>query len=147
VAPDHQRIKSVTKVYDKIAANPRFHFYGFVEFGNHIRLEDLKRHYHQIVFATGAQTDKRMNIPGEDLKGSHAATEFVAWYNGHPDYRDLRFDLSQERVAVIGVGNVAIDVARPRVKYTTVPDIFAALGREHQSVSGSENERAERQNI
>lgn len=112
VAPDHQRIKSVTKVYDRIAMNPRFRFYGFVEFGNHIHLEDLKRHYHQIVFATGAQTDKRLNIPGEDLKGSHAATEFVAWYNGHPDYRDLRFDLSQERVAVIGVGNVALDVAR-----------------------------------
>ncbi len=112
VAPDHLKIKSVTKVYDKIAANPRFRFYGFVEFGKHIQLEDLKRHYHQIIFATGAQTDKRMNIPGEDLQGSHAATEFVAWYNGHPDYRHLQFDLSEERVAVIGVGNVAIDVAR-----------------------------------
>lgn len=112
VAPDHQKIKSVSRVYDKIAAHPKFRFFGCVEFGNHIVLDDLKNHYHQIIFATGAQTDKRMNIPGEDLKGSHPATEFVAWYNGHPDFRDCEFDLSQERVAVIGVGNVAIDVAR-----------------------------------
>ncbi|HEX3033589.1 MAG TPA: FAD-dependent oxidoreductase [Thermodesulfobacteriota bacterium] len=112
VAPDHQKIKSVTRVYDKIALNPKFRFYGYVEFGKHINLDDLKKHYHQIVFATGAQTDRRMNIPGEDFKGSHAATEFVAWYNGHPDYRDFEFDLSQESAAVVGVGNVAIDVAR-----------------------------------
>ncbi|MBM4423682.1 MAG: NADP oxidoreductase [Chloroflexi bacterium] len=112
VAPDHPKIKSVTKVYDKMAANPRFRFFGNVEFGKHVTLADLKQHYHQILYATGAQTDRRMGIPGEDLKGSHPATEFVAWYNGHPDYRDLQFDLSQERVAVVGVGNVAIDVAR-----------------------------------
>src|SRR5262249_23712190 len=73
---------------------------------------DLRRHYHQIVYTTGAQTDRRMGIPGEDLEGSHPATEFVAWYNGHPDYRDGQFDLSQERAVVVGVGNVAIDVAR-----------------------------------
>jgi ferredoxin/flavodoxin---NADP+ reductase len=112
VAPDHQKIKSVTKVYDGIASNPRFRFYGNVEYGQHIKLIDLKDHYHQILFATGAQTDRRMGIPGEDLDGSHPATEFVAWYNGHPDYRDRKFDLSHERVAVVGVGNVAIDVAR-----------------------------------
>ncbi len=112
VAPDHQKIKSVTKVYDGIASNPRFRFYGNVEYGQHIKLIDLKEHYHQILFATGAQTDRRMGIPGEDLDGSHPATEFVAWYNGHPDYRDRIFDLSHERVAVVGVGNVAIDVAR-----------------------------------
>ena len=112
VAPDHQKIKSVTKVYDKIASHPRFRFFGLVEFGKHVTLEDLKRHYHVIVFATGAQTDRRLGIPGEDLEGSHTATEFVAWYNGHPDYRHLEFDLTQERVAIIGVGNVAIDVAR-----------------------------------
>ncbi|MBI5651812.1 MAG: FAD-dependent oxidoreductase [Chloroflexi bacterium] len=112
VAPDHAKIKSVTKVYEKIAANPRFRFFGNVEFGSHIALADFRAHYHQILYATGAQTDRRMNIPGEDLRGSHPATEFVAWYNGHPDYRDCHFDLSQERVAVIGVGNVAIDVAR-----------------------------------
>src|SRR5574341_970775 len=112
VAPDHQKIKTVTKVFDKIAANPRFRFYGNVEYGKHITLSDLKAHYHQILFATGAQTDRHMGIPGENLRGSHPATEFVAWYNGHPDYRDCQFDLSQERVAVVGVGNVAIDVAR-----------------------------------
>jgi ferredoxin--NADP+ reductase len=72
----------------------------------------LRRHYHQICYSTGAQTDRRMGIPGEDLQRSHPATEFVGWYNGHPDFRDCQFDISQERVAVVGVGNVAIDVAR-----------------------------------
>jgi ferredoxin--NADP+ reductase len=112
VAPDHQKIKSVTKVYDKIAADPRFRFYGNVEFGRDLRRADLVAHYHQIVYATGAQTDRRMGIPGEDLPGSHAATEFVGWYNAHPDYRDLHFDLTQTHAAVIGNGNVAMDVAR-----------------------------------
>ena len=112
VAPDHQKIKSVTKAYDRTAADPHFRFYGNVEFGADINLEDLKQYYHQVLFATGAQTDRTMNIPGEDLKGSHPATEFVAWYNGHPDFRHLEFDLTQERVAVVGVGNVAMDVAR-----------------------------------
>jgi ferredoxin--NADP+ reductase len=112
VAPDHQKIKTVTKAYDQIATDPRFRFYGNVEFGRHVTLADLREHYHQIVYATGAQTDRRMGLPGEDLRNSHAATEFVAWYNGHPDYRHLQFDLSQERAAVVGVGNVAIDVAR-----------------------------------
>jgi ferredoxin--NADP+ reductase len=112
VAPDHDKIKSVTKVYDRIAANPNFRFYGNVEFGKDITQADLAAHYHQIIYATGAQTDKRMDIPGEDLPGSHAATEFVGWYNGHPDYHDLSFDLSQERAVVIGNGNVAMDVIR-----------------------------------
>jgi ferredoxin--NADP+ reductase len=112
VAPDHPKIKNVTKAFDKIAAKPNVHFYGYVEYGKDIGLEDLKKHYHQIVFTTGAQTDRSLNIPGIDLNGSHAATEFVAWYNGHPDYRNYQFDLSQERAAVIGVGNVAADVAR-----------------------------------
>lgn len=112
VAPDHQKIKTVTKVYDKIAANPKFNFYGLIEYGNHITLDDLKQHYHQILFATGAQTDRRMNIPGEDLGRSHTATEFVAWYNGHPEFADLEFDLSVEKIAIIGMGNVAVDVAR-----------------------------------
>ncbi len=112
VAPDHQKIKSVTKVFDRTAANPRFHFFGNVEFGRDVELDDLRAHYHQIVFTTGAQTDRSLGIPGEDLSGSHAATEFVAWYNGHPDFVDRRFDLSQERVAIVGVGNVAMDVAR-----------------------------------
>ena len=112
VAPDHQKIKFVTNAFDKVAANPRFRFYGGVEFGKDVTLADLKAHYHQIVYCTGAQTDRRMGIPGEDLSGSHPATEFVAWYNGHPDYRDCTFDLTQERVAVVGVGNVAVDVVR-----------------------------------
>jgi ferredoxin/flavodoxin---NADP+ reductase len=112
VAPDHQKIKFVTNAFDKVAAGRRFRFYGGVEFGKHVTLADLKAHYHQIVFCTGAQTDRRMGIPGEDLAGSHPATEFVAWYNGHPDYRDCVFDLSQESVAVVGVGNVAVDVVR-----------------------------------
>lgn len=112
VAPDHPKIKSVTRVYDRIAAHPRFRFYGNVTFGTDITRDDLIDHYHAIIYAVGAQTDRAMGIPGEDLSGSHAATEFVGWYNGHPDYRDLEFDLTQERAAVIGNGNVAMDVAR-----------------------------------
>jgi ferredoxin--NADP+ reductase len=112
VAPDHQKIKSVTAVFDKVAAQPRFRFFGGVELGRDLTVDDLRRHYHQIVYSTGAQTDRRMGIPGEDLRGSHPATEFVAWYNGHPDFRDHQFDLSQERAAIVGVGNVAVDVAR-----------------------------------
>jgi len=113
VAPDHEKIKNVTRTFDKKAAsNPRFRFFGNVEVGKHATLDDLRQHYHHICFASGAQTDRRMGIPGEDLHGSHPATDFVGWYNGHPDYRDYEFDLSAERVAVVGVGNVAVDVAR-----------------------------------
>ena len=112
VAPDHQKIKSVTAVYDRTASHPRFRFFGNVEYGKHLTLEDLTRHYHQIIFCTGAQTDRRLGVPGEDLAGSYPATEFVAWYNGHPDYTAHRFDLSQEVAAVVGIGNVAVDVAR-----------------------------------
>ncbi len=112
VAPDHQKIKSVTKVFDRLAARPEFRFFGNVELGTDITVQDLRQHYHQIVYTTGAQTDRYLNIPGIDLKNSHAATEFVAWYNGHPDFRNCAFDLSQEAVVVIGVGNVAVDVAR-----------------------------------
>ena len=112
VAPDHQKIKSVIAIYEKIAALPGFRFFGNVEFGRHLQRADLERHVHAILYACGAQTDKRLGIPGEDLAGSHSATEFVAWYNGHPDFRDRVFDLSVEQVAVIGVGNVAVDVAR-----------------------------------
>jgi ferredoxin/flavodoxin---NADP+ reductase len=112
VAPDHQKIKSVTKVYEKVADKPNFRFFGNVELGRDVTVEDLRNYYHQIVYTTGAQTDRALNIPGDDLEGSHAATEFVAWYNGHPDYRDRQFDLSQEHVVVVGVGNVAVDVCR-----------------------------------
>ncbi|MCL4866109.1 MAG: FAD-dependent oxidoreductase [Gemmatimonadales bacterium] len=112
VAPDHPKIKSVTRVYDKIAARPGFRFFGNVEFGRDVTLADLQRHYHAIVFSCGAPSDRALGIPGEDLPGSRTATEFVGWYNGHPDFRDLTFDLSQEDVVVVGVGNVAMDVAR-----------------------------------
>src|SRR5262252_83766 len=112
VAPDHQKIKTVIAIYEKIAALPGFRFYGNVEYGRHVLRSDLEGHFHAILYATGAQTDRRMGIPGEDLIGSHSATEFVAWYNGHPDFRDRRFDLSCERAAIIGMGNVAVDVAR-----------------------------------
>ncbi|MDX2161147.1 MAG: FAD-dependent oxidoreductase [bacterium] len=112
VAPDHAKIKTVTKQYDKIAAHPHFRFFGSVELGRDITHDDLTAHYHQVVYATGAQTDRQLGIPGETLPNSHPATAFVGWYNAHPDYRDLSFDLSQERVAVIGNGNVAMDVVR-----------------------------------
>jgi ferredoxin--NADP+ reductase len=112
VAPDHEKIRNVTRTFDKVAARKGFRFFGNVEIGKHVTLEELRHYYHLIAFTTGAQTDRRMGIPGEDLPGSHTATEFVAWYNGHPDYRDRAFDLTGERVAVVGVGNVAVDVAR-----------------------------------
>ncbi len=112
VAPDHEKIRNVTRSFDKVAARPGFRFFGNVAVGESLPLDQVRRHYHLIAFTTGAQTDRRMGIPGEDLPGSHPATEFVAWYNGHPDYRDCVFDLTAERVAVVGVGNVAVDVAR-----------------------------------
>jgi ferredoxin/flavodoxin---NADP+ reductase len=112
VAPDHPNIKSVTRVFEKTAGHPAYRFFGNVELGRDLGRDDLARHYHAIVYAVGAQTDKRMGIVGEDLPGSWAATEFVAWYNGHPDYRDLEFDLSHERAVIIGNGNVAMDCAR-----------------------------------
>ncbi len=112
VAPDHAKIKSVTRVYDRIASHPNYRFFGNVTYGKDISHDDLQKHYHAVIYAVGAQADRKLGIPGEDLPGNHPATEFVAWYNGHPDYRDLQFDLSQERAAVIGIGNVAMDVAR-----------------------------------
>ncbi len=112
VAPDHPNIKAVSRVFEKTARNERFRFFGNVELGTDITAEDLAERYHAVVYAVGAQTDKPLGIPGDDLAGSWAATEFVAWYNGHPDYRDLAFDLSAKTAVVIGNGNVALDVAR-----------------------------------
>jgi ferredoxin--NADP+ reductase len=123
VAPDHQKIKNVTATFARTAAHPGFRFFGHVEVGKTLSIEDLHAHYHQIVYTTGAQTDRRMGIPGEDLGRSHPATDFVAWYNGHPDYGGQRFDLSQECVVVVGVGNVAVDVARILCR---TPDELAA---------------------
>ena len=112
VAPDHPKIKSVTRVYEKIAANERFRFWGNVSIGRDIAVAELRAYYDAILFACGAESDNRLGIPGEDLPGSHTATEFVAWYNGHPDYRDRVFDLSCEVAVVVGQGNVAMDVSR-----------------------------------
>jgi ferredoxin--NADP+ reductase len=113
VAPDHQKIKAVIRQYDKTANRPGFRFFGNVTFGTDVTIDEVLSHYHQVLFTTGAESDRRMGIPGEDLSGSYPATIFVGWYNGHPDYRDLHFDLTQvERVAVVGNGNVAMDVVR-----------------------------------
>jgi ferredoxin--NADP+ reductase len=112
VAPDHPQLKSVSKAFEKIAVRPGFRFLGNVEVGRDVTHEELTRLYDAVVYAVGSQTDRRLGIPGEDLPGSWAATELVAWYNGHPDYQDLVFDLSHERAVVIGNGNVALDVAR-----------------------------------
>src|SRR5213079_487641 len=112
VAPDHPKIKSVSRAFEKIAARDGFRFLGNVEVGRDVQHDELLELYDAVVYAVGAQTDRRMNIPGEDLPGSWAATEFVAWYNGHPDFQQLEFDLSVERAIVIGNGTVAVDVAR-----------------------------------
>lgn len=112
VAPDHPKIKSVTRVYEKIAQSEGFSFFGNVMIGRDIAVDELRRFYDAVIFACGAESDKHLGIPGEDLPGSHAATEFVGWYNGHPDYRDRSFDLSSEVAVVIGQGNVAMDVTR-----------------------------------
>jgi ferredoxin/flavodoxin---NADP+ reductase len=112
VAPDHPKIKSVTRIYEKTAAHPRFRFFGNVELGKDVSRDELAERYHAIVYATGSPSDRPLGIPGEDLPGSHPATDFVGWYNGHPDFPDHDFDLSAQRAVVIGNGNVALDVAR-----------------------------------
>ncbi|HEX4526222.1 MAG TPA: FAD-dependent oxidoreductase [Gaiellaceae bacterium] len=112
VAPDHENIKAVSRAFEKTAARPGFRFFGNVEVGSTVSHEELLRLYDAVVYTVGAQTDRRLGIPGEDLPGSWAATEFVAWYNGHPDFQDRVFDLAHERVVVVGNGNVAIDCAR-----------------------------------
>jgi ferredoxin/flavodoxin---NADP+ reductase len=112
VAPDHPKIKSVTRVYERTARKEGFRFHGNVEVGTDISPEELAAAFHAVVYAVGAATDRKLGIPGEELAGSHPATEFVAWYNGHPDYADHRFDLSHPRAVVVGNGNVALDVAR-----------------------------------
>ncbi|MDG1861332.1 MAG: FAD-dependent oxidoreductase, partial [SAR324 cluster bacterium] len=112
VAPDHQKIKSVTKIYNRIAENPNFRFFGNVEFGSDLYQSDLLKHYDAVIYSVGSSSDRALGIPGEDLEGSHSATEFVGWYNGHPDFREYKFDLSVKNAFVIGMGNVALDVAR-----------------------------------
>lgn len=112
VAPDHPRIRNVIQVYERIASHERFRFLGNVEVGYHVTVPELRRHYDALLLACGTETDQRMAIAGEELPGSYGATQFVGWYNGHPDYRHLTFDLSQEVAVIVGAGNVAIDVAR-----------------------------------
>jgi ferredoxin/flavodoxin---NADP+ reductase len=112
VAPDHPKIKAVSKVFEKIAAKPGFRMFGNVEIGRDISHAQLMEHYDAVIYSYGAQADRRMGIPGEDLVGSIPATAFVAWYNGHPDFYNLDPDLQVDRAVVIGNGNVAVDVAR-----------------------------------
>jgi ferredoxin--NADP+ reductase len=112
VAPDHPKIKNVIRRYEKTAASEGFRFFGNVEVGRDVSPAELAERYHAVVYAYGSATDRQLGIPGEDLPGSHAATEFVAWYNAHPDFADHEFDLTCERAVVIGNGNVATDVAR-----------------------------------
>jgi ferredoxin/flavodoxin---NADP+ reductase len=112
VAPDHPNLKTVSRAFERIAQRPGFRFFGNVEVGRDVTQAELARLYDAVIYAVGAQTDRQLGIPGEDLPGSWAATEFVAWYNGHPDFQELPFDLSGERAVVVGNGNVALDVAR-----------------------------------
>ncbi|MEX2500785.1 MAG: FAD-dependent oxidoreductase, partial [Trueperaceae bacterium] len=112
VAPDHEKIKSVTRAFEKTCRDPRLRFFGNVELGRDVSIEELKRHAHAVVLAVGASSDRALNVPGEDLAASLSATEFVAWYNGHPDYVDLKPPLDARQMAVVGMGNVAVDVAR-----------------------------------
>src|SRR4051794_11062605 len=112
VAPDHPKLKTVSRAFEKIALKPGFRFIGNVEVGRDLLHDDLTRLYDAVVYAVGSQTDRRLDIPGEDLPGSWSATEFVAWYNGHPDFQGLEFDLNVDRAVVVGNGNVALDVAR-----------------------------------
>jgi ferredoxin/flavodoxin---NADP+ reductase len=112
VAPDHPKLKQVTLIFDRIAKMPGFRFFGGIEIGGAVSLPALRASYHAVVLATGASIARLMDIPGETLPGSHRAADFVAWYNGHPDFRDCHFDLSGERAVIVGHGNVALDVAR-----------------------------------
>jgi ferredoxin/flavodoxin---NADP+ reductase len=112
VAPDHENIKTVSRAFEKTSSRPGFRFFGNVEAGRDITHAELLDLYDAVVYAVGAQTDRRLGIPGEDLQGSWPATAFVAWYNAHPDFQELEFDLSPRRAVVIGNGNVAIDCVR-----------------------------------
>jgi ferredoxin--NADP+ reductase len=112
VAPDHPKLKQSILVYERIARMPGFNFFGHVHVGRDVTVAELRATHHAVVFACGAETDRRMGIPGEDLISSHTATEFVGWFNGHPEYRDRTFDFGQEVVAIVGQGNVAADVCR-----------------------------------
>ncbi|ORV18089.1 FAD-dependent oxidoreductase [Mycobacterium celatum] len=122
VAPDHPKIKSISKQFEKTADDPRFRFFGNVVVGEHVEAAELAEHYDAVIYAVGAQSDRSLNIPGEDLPGSIAAVDFVGWYNAHPHFEKMTPDLSGARAVVVGNGNVALDVARILV---TDPDVLA----------------------
>lgn len=136
VAPDHQTIKRVQVAFERTAAQPGFRFFGNVEVGRDVSVAELLSGYHAVLFATGAAFDRRLEIPGEDLDGSYAATSLVGWYNGHPDFIDLKVSLAAERAVVIGMGNVALDVARvllhdrDALAKTDISDVALAALRE-----------------
>ena len=112
VAPDHFKIKSVSKTFEKTLAKPNVHLWCNTEIGKDISIKQLKETFDAIILAYGSQTDRSLGIPGEDLSGSYTATAFVGWYNGHPEFQDLSFNLSGDTAVVIGQGNVAVDVVR-----------------------------------
>jgi ferredoxin--NADP+ reductase len=112
VAPDHQKLKQAIKLYEKVAEFPDFNLIANVTVGTDISIEELCQSHHAVIITSGAETDRKLGVPGEDLQGSYTATEFVGWYNGHPDYREREFDLSHEVAVIIGQGNVAADVSR-----------------------------------
>jgi ferredoxin/flavodoxin---NADP+ reductase len=121
VAPDHPKIKSISKQFEKTAQDPRLRFFGNVSVGEHVHPAELAERYHAVIYAIGAQSDRALNIPGEDLPGSFAAVDFVGWYNAHPHFEESTPDLSGARAVVVGNGNVAVDVARILV---TDPDVL-----------------------
>ncbi len=122
VAPDHPKIKSISKQFEKTAEDPRFRFFGNVVVGEHVQSAELAERYDAVIYAIGAQSDRALNIPGEDLPGSVSAVDFVGWYNAHPHFEQMSPDLSGARAMVIGNGNVALDVARILI---TDPDVLA----------------------
>ena len=122
VAPDHPKIKSISAQFEKTALDPRFRFFGNIVVGEHVQADELAEHYDAVIYAVGAQSDRSLNIPGEDLAGSVAAVDFVGWYNAHPHFEEMAPDLSTGRAVVVGNGNVALDVARILV---TDPDVLA----------------------
>src|SRR6478672_4919724 len=122
VAPDHPKIKSISAQFDKTALDPRFRFFGNIVVGDHLQTTELADRYDAVIYAVGAQSDRPLNIPGEDLPGSVAAVDFVGWYNAHPHFEHMAPDLAGTRAIVVGNGNVALDVARILV---SDPDVLA----------------------
>lgn len=119
VAPDHQKIKRAGVAFERTATHPNCRYFGNVDVGRSISVEELLSDYDQLLIAVGSATDKRLGIPGEELTGSIAATAMVGWYNGHPDFVDLSLNLQTERAVIVGMGNVALDVARMLVRHPT----------------------------